>query len=282
MSKNRLTIVKDEPDKKLYQTRARAMLPILVRQTMASEKISYGNLGRELDLHPRVLRHSLDCIGKTLLELGERWQEDIPPIQGLVVNQSTGMPGDSVNFLYGQKIDPRQKEAIVEAILGKVFSYPKWYDVLEELGLSRVEPLNPDFEQSTDHRGGTAESEAHKRLKDYIARHPRSVGLNKSLAPGETEYRLPSGDIPDVLFQNTRRRIAVEVKSHISDEADLRRGLFQCVKYRAILRACRSLEGGTYEADALLAVEGSLPKELIPVRNTLGIKVIENVRVKGT
>ena len=282
MSKNRLTIAKDEPDKKLYQTRARAMLPILVRQTMASEKISYGNLGRELDLHPRVLRHSLDCIGKTLLELGERWQEDIPPIQGLVVNQSTGMPGDSVNFLYGQKIDPRQKEAIVEAILGKVFSYPKWYDVLEELGLSRVEPLNPDFEQPTDRRGGTAESEAHKRLKDYIARHPRSVGLYKSLAPGETEYRLPSGDIPDVLFQNTRRRIAVEVKSHISKEADLRRGLFQCVKYRAILRACRSLEGGTYEADALLAVEGSLPKELIPVRNTLGIKVIENVRVKGT
>ena len=280
MSKNRLTIAKHVPDKKPYQKRARVMLPILVRQADANQEITYGNLGKELDLHPRVLRHSLDCIGKTLLELGERWQEDIPPIQGLVVNQGTGMPGDSVNFLYGQKIDPRQKEAIVEAVLGKVFSYPRWLDVLEELGLSPVEPLNIEFEQPTDHHGGTSESEAHKRLKDYIARHPRSVGLNKSLGPGETEYQLPSGDIPDVLFQNTRRRIAVEVKSHISSEDDLRRGLFQCVKYRAILRACRSLEGGTYEADAILAIEGSLPKGLIAVKNTLGVKVIESVRVK--
>ena len=175
-------------------------------------------------------------------------------------------------------MNPRHKEAIVEAELGKVFSYPRWLDVLEELGLSPADPLNLKFEPPADDRGSSGESEAHKRLKDYIARHPRTVGLNKSLAPGETEYQLPSGDIPDVLFQNTRRRIAVEVKSHISNEADLRRGLFQCVKYRAVLRACRSLEGGTYETDAILAIEGSLPKELIPVRNTLGVRV-ESIQV---
>ena len=87
-----------------------------------------------------------------------------------------------------------------------------------------------------------------------------------SLAPGKTEVIRPSGD-------------TVEVKSHISNETDLKRGLFQCVKYRAILRACRSLEGGGYEADARLALEGSLPKALIPVRNTLGVTVIENIRV---
>ena len=284
MSRNRLTILKNKPDKKLYQTRARIILPILVRQAVASQKISYGDLGKELNLHHRVLRTPLGCIGDTLLELGEQWQEEIPPIQGLVVNQQTDLPGDNVNFLrhfISQRPDPRQKEAIVDAVLGKVFSYPKWLDVLEELGLSPVEPLNSDFEQPTNHRGGTAESEAHKRLKDHIARHPRSVGLNKSLAPGDTEYQLPSGDIPDILFQNTRRRIAVEVKSHISNEADLRRGIFQCVKYRAILKACRSLEGKTYEADALLAIQGSLSKELISVKNTLGVKVVENVQVEG-
>lgn len=280
MSEERLaTLTKDKLDEKLYQTRARSVLPILVRQAMASQKISYGNLGKELDLHPRVLRYPLGCIGDTLLELSERWQEEIPPIQGLVVNQETGMPGDSVNFLYGQKMDPRQKEAIVEAVLGKVFSYPKWLDVLGELGLSPIEPLNTELEQPTDHHGGTAESEAHKQLKDYVAQHPESIKLGKSLAPGQKEFPLPSGDRIDVLFQNTKRRIAVEVKSHISDKADLMRGLFQCVKYRAILRACRSLEGETYEVDALLAIEGILPKELISVRNTLGIRV-ENVQVK--
>ncbi|MDE0681511.1 MAG: hypothetical protein OXI63_01230 [Candidatus Poribacteria bacterium] len=282
MSTNRPILTKDPSGDNLSQKRARVTLPILVRQAMASQRITYGNLGKELGLHHRALRYPLGCIGDTLLELSKRWQEDVPPIQGLVVNQSTGMPGGSVNFLYGQKIDSRQKEIIVQEKLGKIFSYPKWLKVLDELGLSPVESLNPQFKQPVDHHSGSSESNAHKQLKDYIAQHPRSVELNKSLTPGETEFILPSGDVVDVMFQSARRRIAVEVKSHISPETDIRRGIFQCVKYRAILRACRSLEGGTYEADAILAIEGSLSKELIAVRNTLGVKVIENVRVEDS
>ena len=275
--KDYLTILmKDRTDK--TKKRVPAILPILVRQAMASQKITYGDLGEELGLHQRALRYPLDCIGEILCELSKRWPEDIPPIQGLVVNQETGLPGDSVNFLR-HKPDPREKEAIAKAVLGKVFSYPRWLDVLEELGLSPAAPLNSQFEPPANGRG-TRESEAHKRLKEYVAEHPESVRLKKSLAPGETECQLPSGDIPDVLFQDQNRRIAVEVKSHISGQGDLRRGLFQCVKYRALLRACRSLEGETYEADALLAIEGSFPKELVPIRNTLGIWV-ESVQVKG-
>ena len=252
--------------------RSRAILPILVRQAMARQKIKYKDLGEELGLHHRAMRYPLGCIGDILLEMSEQWPEKIPQIQGLVVNQETGLPGDSVHFLR-HKPNPREKGAIVEEVLGKVFSYSKWFDVLEELGLSPAAPLNPQPERTASHHGGPLESEAHKQLKAYVAQHPESVGLKKSLAPGETEYRLPSGDIPDVLFQDQNRLIAVEVKSHISGQNDLRRGLFQCVKYGALLRACRSLEGGTYEADAILAIEASFPKELIPVRNTLGIWV---------
>ena len=264
----------------LSQTRSRTILPILVRQAMARQKITYGKLAEEVEVHHRALRHSLGCIRETLDELGEQWHEKIPSIQGLVVNKNTGLPGDGVNFLFNRRLNPREKEAIVEAVLGKVFSYPKWLDVLEALGLRCAAPLNPQLEPPTDYRSGSAESEAHERLKDYVSKHPRSVKLGKSLAPGDTEVFLPSGDKVDVLFQSENCRIAVEVKSHVSNETDLRRGLFQCVKYRAILRACRSLEGGNYEADALLALEGSLPKELIPVRNTLGVTVIENIRVQ--
>ena len=262
-------LMKNRTDK--TKKRVPAILPILVRQAMASQKITYGDLGEELGLHHRALRYPLGCIGDILLEMSKQWPEDIPPIQGLVVNQKTGLPGDNVNFLR-HKPDPREKEAIVEEVLGKVFSYSKWFDVLEELGLSPAAPLNSQFEPPANGRG-TRESEAHKRLKEHVAQHPESVRLNKSLAPGETERKLQSGDIPDVLFQDQNRRIAVEVKSRISGQNDLRRGLFQCVKYRALLRACRSLEGGTYEADAILAIEGSFPKELVPVRNTLGIRV---------
>ena len=275
MSRNYFAI---ENRTNLTKERSRAILPILVRQAMARQKIKYKDLGEELGLHHRTLRYPLGCIGDILSEMSEQWPEEIPQIQGLVVNQKTGLPGDNVHFLR-HRPDPREKEAIVEAVLGKVFSYPRWLDVLEELGLSPAAPLNSQFEPPAKGRG-TRESEAHKRLKEYVAQHPESVGLNKSLAPGETARKLQSGDIPDVLFRDQNRRIAVEVKSRISGQDDLRRGLFECVKYRALLRACRSLEGGTYEADAILAIEGSLPKELIPVRNTLGIWV-ESVEVKG-
>ena len=182
MSTNRPILTKDPSGDNLSQKRARVTLPILVRQAMASQRITYGNLGKELGLHHRALRHPLGCIGDTLLELSKRWQEDVPPIQGLVVNQETGMPGESVNFLYGRKPDPREKEAIVEAVLGKVFSYPKWLDVLEAFGLSPAEPLNPRLEQPEDHRSRTRESEAHKRFKNYIAHHPRAVGLKKVIS----------------------------------------------------------------------------------------------------
>lgn len=95
------------------------------------------------------------------------------------------------------------------------------------------------------------------------------------------ECKLKSGDIPDVLFKNEKFCIAVEVKSRISDEEDLQRGLFQCVKYRAILEACRSLDNKEYYVDALLAIEGTLPKHLTDAKKTLDIKVYENIQVSN-
>ncbi len=226
----------------------------------------------------------LGSIGTTLAELEERWQDKVPPIQCLVVNKQTGLPGQGIDpMLTGgatKKLDPRQKEAIVEATLGKIFAYPKWPAVLKELGLMAAQQPSPQLVRRAGRRVGAGESKAHRRLKDYVAQHPESVGLGRSLAPGQTEFVLPSGDIVDVLFRNARRSIAVEVKSHISDDADLTRGLFQCVKYGAVLRACRSVEGGSYEVEALLAIEGALPKALIPTRNILGVRVIEGIRVQ--
>ena len=276
------TIFGDPRDDSLYQKRARAALPILVRQASVKKPITYEDLAKELNMpNPRNLNYVLGSIGNTLSELGEQWQEEIPRIQGLVLKKGKSLPGDGVHF-FDKKMDPSEKEAIIEVELGEIFNYSesKWLDVLEALGLSPPESLNRQLEQPVRHRGGSAESEAHKRLKNYIAQHPEAVGLEESLAPGETEYKLRTGDTLDVLFRSAQCRIAVEVKSHISDEDDLKRGFLQCVKYRALLRACRRLEGGIYEADAILAIEGSLSKELISVKHKLGVKVFENIEIK--
>ncbi len=117
------------------EIQARAILPVLVRQAMACQKISYGKLAKELGIHHRPLRHPLDLIRFTLCKLSEQWQEDIPPLQGLVVNQDTGLPGEGVVFFADRELNRQEREAVVKSVHGEIFGYTKWLDVLEALGL---------------------------------------------------------------------------------------------------------------------------------------------------
>lgn len=284
MAKSKISAVeKFKSGDSLYQQRARKTLPILVRQAMASEKIYYGDLAKELDMpNARNLNFVLGCIGDAIIELNEllpEGEDKIPLINGIVVNQQTGLPGDSVHFIR-KELDSRQKEIIVNKELADVFSYAKWSLLLNELGIQMSKQLGLKQPEAATSSKGSSESEEHKQLKTYVAQHPEIVGLKKSLTPGYTEVELPSGDTPDVLFQNSDCRIAVEVKSHKSNEIDLKRGIFQCVKYRAILKACRSVEIGNYEVNSLLAIEGHLTKDLVKIRNTLGVKVFENIQIQ--
>jgi len=271
----------------LYQQRARIALPILVRQAIAQQKLTYTDLAEELGIsNPRILNYILGSVGTTLLELGHKWSETVPPIQYLVINKTTGLPGEGVdNSLAGhgtaQTMNRKQKEALVNAALGKVFSYPKWPQVLRTLGLKPVQPIVRKLIEKARGRWGGGESPDHRALKNYVSRHPESVGLKKSSGRGETEFLLPSGDSLDVLFRSTSCWTAVEVKSHISNEQDIIRGLFQCVKYRAVIDAWRGSEGESIEVRAILVLGATLPEMLVPLRNSLGIEVIENVRANG-
>jgi hypothetical protein len=46
-----------------------------------------------------------------------------------------------------------------------------------------------------------------------------------------------SADCADVMFEHTKGRIAVDVKASAASDAELERGIYQCVKYQALLRA---------------------------------------------
>ena len=76
--------------------------------------------------------------------------------------------------------------------------------------------------------------------------------------------------------------MAAEVKSSLSNAADIVRGLFQCVKYRAVMAAAQAAEGLAREARAVLVLEGNLGQELVPLRNILGVEVFEKVSQKTT
>jgi hypothetical protein len=268
---------------KLYQERARAALPLLVRQAAAAKPIYYSALAEELGMpNPRNLNYVLGSIGQAMVRISKKWKTKVPPIQCLVVNKATGLPGEGIGWFLITKEDfgklpLRRRREIVQAELQHIYAYPHWNDVLQELEL---DPSETDFtnEVANASRGfGGGESAAHKRLKEYVARNPHVIGLPKSTPEGTTEYGLPSGDSLDVSFKNKKTWVAVEVKSKISDHADIVRGIFQCVKYQAVLDAVLLTESKVQDANAILVLESELPMQLRPLCNLLGVEVIDGV-----
>lgn len=97
--------------------------------------------------NPRNPNYVLGSIGQSLERLAKAWKSKVPPIQCLVVNKNTGLPGEGIGWFLVKKEDfamlpLRQKRAIVEAELQYVFSYPRWIEILEALEL---EPTASDF-----------------------------------------------------------------------------------------------------------------------------------------
>ncbi|NWA43860.1 hypothetical protein HX871_32620 [Pseudomonas reactans] len=271
---------------KLYQERAREAFPILVRQAKAGTNIFYSDLAQELGMaNPRNLNYVLASIGQTLELLSEKWQEKVPPIQCLVVNKSTGLPGEGVGWFLVKKEDfgslpLARKKLIVKAELNHIFAYPHWDEVLEVLELKSVEPdfTNEIALASAGFGGG--ESEAHRVLKEFVARNPKVIGVGDGILAGTTEYSLPSGDRMDVSFSGKSVWIAAEVKSSISSVSDIVRGLFQCVKYQAVMEAVVIAESTVKDVRTLLVLESEFPQALLPLKNLLGIEVVDCVSPK--
>ena len=118
----------------------------------------------------------------------------------------------------------------------------------------------------------------HLELKRYISSAPTCVGLSESFK-SHIEYKLPSGDQLDIIFKKDSEWVAVEVKSRTSSDADIGRGVFQCVKYHAVLEAISIVTGEPEYVSVILALETSLPKAYVPIVKKLGVTVIENISV---
>lgn len=268
---------------KLYQQRARAALPLLVRQAEAGNTIFYSDLADELGMpNPRNLNFVLGSIGQTMENLSKSSGKHVPPIQCLVVNRATGFPGEGIGWFLEKPKDfvalPKGKQrALVKAALQQVYAYPYWHDVLEHLNLQPAGAAVIPQNQNTPSGFGGGESPAHKALKEYVALHPDIVGLHPDVDDGETEAPLLSGDSLDVSFTTPELWVAAEVKSRISDALDIQRGLFQCIKYKAVMQAQALAEARHIDVRVVLVLEATLPQSLLPLKNMFAIEVVENV-----
>ena len=269
---------------KLYQVRARAALPLLVRQAKAEQPTIYSDLAEELAMpNPRNLDYPLGTIGNALRELSALWNCEVPPIQALVINKKTQLPGEGIawfapdahNF---RAASTKQKREIINTMLSKVYSFDQWDSVLHHFGLQPVDNTSLSLRpRQPIHDTAHGESSDHRTLKDFIAHNPHILGVPRSCVPGQTEFIFGSADAVDVLFRNGDEWVGVEVKSARSGYEDIARGLFQCIKYRALLEATQMVEQRPINCRAILVLEAGLPRELIALRNTLGVDVLTNI-----
>jgi len=154
---------------------------------------------------------------------------------------------------------------------------PYWRDVLKACKLEPAlgDAANIVGQAKTGKSGGGGEGDEHRWLKERVANNPSLIGLPSNLSPGRMEAPLPSGDKIDVLFNSKGRLVAVEVKSKISNEVDIARGLFQCVNYRSVMEAERGFIGDRYTVEAMLVVGKAFPQSLYSLKNRLGVRFIE-------
>ena len=125
----------------------------------------------------------------------------------------------------------------------------------------------------TKTRSGTPESAAHRALKEWAAANPERLGAPPG-ARAETEVWFPSGDESDAAFIAENEMLIVEVRPGKPEDHELRRALYQCVKYREVQRAADGAEGRTREVRAALLVPSGLPAELTDLASRLNVKVI--------
>ena len=279
---------------------ALAALPLLVWCAKNGRTITYGQLDQEivnrgLGHHVMAVQYGYPAgaVGSALIETEEEWGSVIPPLNVIVVNAKDRLPGKGVNYYLEryyepdqtiQEMSPKEKKAIMEEIQADVFAYEYWDDILKEYYL---EPIDQDIEfTDTDEedvidspkRGGWSsepESQEHKSLKEYIAKHPEKVGLSKNNKKGTIEYIFASGDKADIVFETKHGFLGVEVKSIKSNDADLNRGIFQAIKYQALLRAEQKALDSAPNARAVLVTERELPLALQNLADRLGIEIFQ-------
>lgn len=270
---------------------ARHALALLLQQIHSGDEpfVTYGTIARLLETRlkiPRVFSTHIGSVAGTMMDLIEEEEPDAPLINALVTRPN-GIPGKGFGGYYNRrirrdgertwaKLSRGRKLEVVAQVRAQVRRYPNWDGIYAKL-FDAAPPKAPKPKRYRERDGkppetarpiGAGESDEHKRLKDWAVKNPVALGLAQAFK-GTPEKGLLSGDRIDVLVTDGASFVAVEVKSTLSTDDDLRRGVYQCVKYRAVVEAQESPV--SVSVRALLLTERELPEDLKTRARELGV-----------
>lgn len=263
---------------------------MLLRGAPSGRRVTYGSVAAHLQQRlgiPKVFSTHIGGVAGALMDEIRVVEPDAPLINMLVVNGGDwepGVGGDSYlrdRFGISKRELAKRREVYVQEAINEVRAYTGWPDVYRKLFKGELVPdatLNTDdYDEDGQpdnpvHGRGGPESEEHKRLKAFVRDNPQLVGIKGIIARARLEARLLSGDEMDVELLVGSMRWGVEVKSSRSGDADLERGIYQCIKYRAVMIAESGFDADEAECDALLVTERPLPTALRSLAKRLAVR----------
>ena len=261
---------------------AMKMIPVLVRWAQATwdKPHYYSNLTAAVGHKTNQIGAVMATIQDIIDELKEAsGRKDVPTLNSLVLSKSTGLPSDGFDYVIPNysKLSQESKRGEVRKLSYDAHLYD-WSWGLKELGLKPAAVTTADHIEKIKKSGyGTCgEGKEHKALKEFISNHPESIGI-PGVKFAKTEHDLLSGDRLDVYFEcKKKQHYAIEVKPKSSSEGDILRGVYQCVKYKAIMDAMRVIDNDNYENNTILVIAGEMTDFVRQVANDLNVRYMEN------
>lgn len=277
-------------------------LPLLVGHVFQQcdavlEPMTYLRLAELMGRHDkngkpwaRGLGHVLGRVTALIDSVSDRLPEPPPFLTSIVVlshGANAGLPDKGVRDVWPgyESLSREERRTKVAAEYQRILRYgSSWSEVLRLLGLPAITPAAGQAGKPGAGGWAGGESADHKALKRYVFEHPELVGAGTDW-PAWEEYPLRSLDELDVMFRSDRLWIGVEVKSKVSDRVpgDYERGIYQVVKYRALLEAQARVDhpDDWPEVRVVLVLESSLPAIYKALAVTLDVQYLEQVSPRG-
>lgn len=279
-----MNIIDDAISTEATRKNVRLMIPVMIHWAKTGHnEHTYGDLAHAIGKSKFLgIGHALYFVQQVLDNLSTKSGREIPTLNSLCKNAKTMLPSEGFEFVSPQynDLDENGKRVFVKGLDSNAMNFPHWDWVLKELELKEAVPFTEkQLEAIKNPRciyGG--EGEEHKALKEYIGQHPESINY-KDVDFAETEHILPSGDRLDVYFElSDGTHVAIEVKPGISPDQDIARGVFQCVKYYAVMDALRNIECKDYEIKVLLVTAGKISSQNKVLVEELDVEYVEGFK----
>lgn len=257
----------------------------LIEKALQGGDITYGQAKERLEKAERFSTIHSKTMGKPAGYLMDRILDvdpKAPLINVLLVDQKKRQPSTGAGgYLADRFNQPRLRSSkvvgkplwikYIDLAAGEAYAYSKdqWSDLYRrvfgrKLDLRKIERSAEESGKGREKdglpRGRHGEGPHHKALRLWVKDNPSLLKSSYANCRSETEVDLPSGDRIDVVFYLKDRTVAVEVKSRDSNANDMIRGVYQCIKYRAVLQAADArIEP---QIEAILVTERALPGEV--------------------